>query len=225
MLKSTAAQVLTRSLIVALPLCLAACAGTKVRDVVASEPVAAAAAPHTIAVLVDNDSAPPENAARQAAQRADAEQSAAGLSGGLSDMLATHRLTVVAAGQPSDLILHCRITAARGGNQALRLVVGYGAGKAVLRADVTLDDATGRTLLSFDTKSTTGAGKGAGLGLMDAGGSAAAAVKAGVGGARGLKKDLPREIAQTTEHIDQELGKYFSSHQWAYPAAAAIAAR
>jgi len=222
--KSITGQVCTRSFILILSLCLAACAGTKVRNVVGSDPVASAGVPHTIAVVVDNESTPPEKESRQAKQLAEAEQSVADLTSGMNEMLAKHQLTVVPAGQKSDLILHCRITDARGGNQALRLVVGYGIGKAVLRTDVTLDDAAGHTLLSFETRSTTGAGKGPGLSLMDASG-AVSTVMAGVGGARGLKKDLPHEIGQTTEHVDKELSKYFTSHQWSYPAAEVVAAR
>jgi hypothetical protein len=141
-------------IVVASCLCLAACAGTKVRDVVAADPVASSGVPHTVAVIVDNDSTPPEKASRQARQAADAEQSVADLASGLNDMLSTHRLAVVRPGDKSDLILHCRITDVRGGNQLVRLLVGYGAGKAVLRMHVTLDDAAGHTLLSFDTRST-----------------------------------------------------------------------
>ena len=222
MQKSFATQIRTRSLMLALPLCLAACAGTKVRNVVDTDPVASIVAPHTISVVVDNASAAPEKESRQAKQMADATQSVADLTRGLDDMLAKHQLTVVRAGQKSDLVLHCQVTDVRGGNQALRLVVGYGAGKAVLRTDVTLDDAAGHTLLSFETRSTTGASKGAGLGLMDAS-SALSTVEAGVTGVRGLKKDLPNEVTQTTEHVDSELGKYFTAHQWAYPVAATVA--
>ena len=203
MQKSFATQIRTRSLMLALPLCLAACAGTKVRNVVDTDPVASIVAPHTISVVVDNASAAPEKESRQAKQMADATQSVADLTRGLDDMLAKHQLTVVRAGQKSDLVLHCQVTDVRGGNQALRLVVGYGAGKAVLRTDVTLDDAAGHTLLSFETRSTTGASK--------------------VTGVRGLKKDLPHEVTQTTEHVDSELGKYFTAHQWAYPVAATVA--
>ncbi len=225
MSKPFACKVRTRSLMLLLPLCLAACAGTKVLNVVDTNSIASAGVPHTIAVVVDDDSAPPEKVSRQVKHLADASQSVADLTSGLDSMLAKHQLIVVPAERKSDLILHCRITDVRGGNQILRLLVGYGAGKAVLRTNVTLDDATGHTLLSFETRSTTGTSKGAGLGLMDAGGSAVNIVKAGVGGAHGLKKDLPHEIGQTTEHVDKELGKYFTSQLWSYPTAEVVAVR
>lgn len=211
-------------LVLVAPLFLSACAGTRVLDVASTAPVASMGTPHTVAIVIENDAEPAKKERHQAQQDADAQQSMTDLTDGLSGMLATHQLTVVPAGQPSDLVLHCKITAVRSGNEALRLTVGYGAGRAILRTDVTLDDASGNKLLSFETRSTTGAGKGPGMSLMD-GGSAVTMVKAGIDGVRGTKKDLPHEIIQTTEHIDQELGKYFTSHQWPYPAPATDVAR
>lgn len=129
-------------------------------------------------------------------------------------MLTARGLTLVGADQPTDLLLTCTMKDARSGNKALRLAVGYGAGKAVLALDVTLEEHRLNAhpiLLSFDARSTTGAMPGG-----VASGDALQDVASGVGTARTLTGGFPRETKQVTAKIDKQLSIYFQGRDWPY---------
>jgi hypothetical protein len=162
-------------------------------------------------VIVENESPPPQKQSRREKHFADAQMTSSALSESVPKLLASHQLIAVSAGQPSDLILRCRILDVRSGSKALRVLVGYGAGKAVLRVGVSLIDPRMQDrspLLSFETNASTG--------RMPGGGSSPVAL-VGVG-LNALKKDgLPVEIDQTTKSIDEHLGEYFVAQNWPYP--------
>jgi hypothetical protein len=212
--------------VVALAPLVTACAGTQVSNLAGTMPGARIGPPHTVAVVVENDSPPPEKPSRREQQLVDARQTVAALTESLSAMLAKRQLVAVSAGQPSDIVLRCRIVDVRGGNQALRMIIGFGAGKAILRTDVSLHDRAGHTFVSFETNSTTGRMPGPGLGLASSGvglarSGANAMTVAGVAGGGlgvvgGLKQGLAQEVRQTTNRIDEELGKFFKAQKWPY---------
>ncbi|WP_180970570.1 DUF4410 domain-containing protein [Burkholderia sp. WAC0059] len=160
---------------------------------------------------MENDSPAPKKVSRRKRQLADAQMASAALSQSISKLLASRQISAVSAGRPADLILRCRILDVRSGSKALRALVGYGAGKAVLRVSVSLYEpgAEGSTpLLSFETDGSTGSMPGAGF-------TAPALVGDGLSA---LKKDgLPKEVDQTTASIDQVLAKYFAARNWPYP--------
>ncbi len=178
--------------------------------VVSQTPAPSLPPPRTIAVIVENETSPPKKLSRREKQLADAHMAAAALSVSLPKLLSSRGLIVVAAEQPYDMILHCRITDVSSGSKALRVLVGYGAGKAVLRVDVTLNDARMRDLpplLSFETSASSGSMPG---------GATNAVGLVGVG-LNFMKKDgLPEEIDQTSKSIDERLGKYFAAQNWPY---------
>ncbi len=205
-----------RALGLSAALLISACAGTKVADVKSSSIVTVPALPRSVAVMVENNSTPPRNEEHRARQLADARQASAALAEGLSQILAERHLVVVSEGQRPDLILRCSILDVRGGNTPLRVIIGYGAGKAILKVHVTLTEAAvpGQPLLAFDVNSTTGRAPGAYAGL--ASGSAAAAGGAALGVPGHIKQGLAKELAKTTEQVDDQLGKYFTAQKWPY---------
>ncbi len=176
-----------------------------------------------MAVVVVDDSLVPDRITRRTTQHADAQQTAGWLTQSLSALLGTRQLAIAPPGRPADLVLTCRLLEVRGGDTALRVLVGYGAGKAVLRIGVTLTDTrtvAGPPLLRFETDSTTGGMPGAGFGLASGIGSGnALAVGGAVAGAPGaLKQGLSREVEQVTPRIDEELSLYFAAQHWPYAA-------
>ncbi len=177
--------------------------------------------PRTVAVVVEDDSQAPEHASGRERQHADARQTAAVLTQSLSTLLGTRRLVVAPPARPADLILGCRLLDVRGGNTALRTLVGFGAGKAVLRVGVALSDTrtvTRPPLLGFEIDSTTGGMPGAGLGLASGigGGNALALGGTAVGVPGALTQGLAREVEQITARIDEQLGLYFAAQYWPY---------
>lgn len=200
-----------RLLSLGLAVCIAGCAGTKVGPVAANAPDSFAGPPHRIAVIVEDASAVPEKPSKREAHATDVRETEAALTDGLSKLLASRQLQVVPADQAADLVLRCRILEIRGGSKALRLLVGYGAGKAVLRVGLSLSDPQhqgAQPLLSFESNGTTGRMPGSGFSLPGMAGA----------GLNSLKRDgLPKEADQLAEHVDEEFGKYFGAQNWPYP--------
>lgn len=58
-------------------------------------------------------------------------------------MLAALHLTVMNSGKPTDLVLQRAVTGVRSGSLIARLLLSYGAGKAVLNTNTTISTATG----------------------------------------------------------------------------------
>jgi hypothetical protein len=77
---------------------------------------------------------------------------------------------------------------------------------------------SGVPLLSFDVNSTTGRLPGAGFGL--ASGTVKAAGGAALGIPGSLKQGFDKELAKTSEKVDDQLGKYFSAQKWSVAGAA-----
>jgi hypothetical protein len=84
----------------------------------------------------------------------------------------------------SSLLLTGRITAVDEGNEALRWLIGMGAGKAIAKGTFVLSDASGRTLSKFEAQESYS--EGAGVGGV------------GVIGVEGLMKALGETIALRT---------------------------
>lgn len=191
-----------RSLIICIALLVGGCSGMQVISVHSHPPYTALGAPRSIAVIVENASPPPNKEKRRAQQLVDAQAASDAIGVNLHKLLSSRRLMVVAADQPADLILRCRLVDVKSGSDALRLFVGYGAGKAVLRVAVSLSDARIQEispLLGFETDGTSG-------NLPP--------------GAHNIGHGLGKEIGQTIQSIDEQLGRYFAAQGWAYPAAA-----
>lgn len=201
---------------------MSGCAGTHVSKEEMTGANASIAPPRSIVITVTDGSPLPHRSRRVASHVDDVKTAERELTLDLGQMLVARHLTVVEAGQPADLDLHCTITSVRSGSAAARLLVGYGAGKAVLDTATTLSApvALPPELLAFTTHSTTGAMPGAGLGVMSATGAAGTAVHMigpllGVPGT--LKQGLAQEAHQTTERIDDEMAKLFAKMGWPYP--------
>lgn len=186
-------------------LLLSACAGTRIDSERSAPRTSEQTRPRTIAIVADADLAPPRHETL-ASQQAAAAAIEVALRARLGALLTSHDLTVVDVDAHPDLILRCHIVDVRSGNKALRLFVGYGAGKAELRVNFALENprvVEPPALLSFDALSTSGGMPGGGI----------------IGPAlRSLSKDgLEKEVGETTALVDKELGKYFVAQQWPYP--------
>lgn len=167
--------------------------------------------PRTIAVVTEVAlTAPPRHETLEA-QQASAAATAAALDEQLGELFASRALIVVRPDAHPDLILHNRIADIRTGKRALRIWVGYGAGKAELQVNSVLEDPNHSSpvgLLSFQSASTSGG--------MPSGGLIGPAL-------RSLSKDgLDKEVIETTSVIDKEVGKYFAAQHWPYPTANAV---
>jgi hypothetical protein len=201
--------------VLAAALSVTACTGTHVRNVVSVAREVSPQPPRTIAIVVENDSPEPKHARHDDGHQVDVHTTQASLLAQLSTMLTSQGLVVVRPGQAADMVLRCKITQVHSGNEALRLIVGYGAGKADLRVNVALVDQRSvglPTLLSFEARSTTGVGGGAAMGI--ASGGTVSDVKAVLGVPGTMKHNLPSETAQTTKHIDSEIATYFKARSW-----------
>ncbi len=203
-------------LVVAAGLSLAACAGTRVNDLVVAPSPIPAVVPHTIQVEVVGGENESQFSARHAGTPADEAQAVAGLSASLTSLLAERGLTAAPAGQSPDLILRCVVTDARSGSQLKRIVIGLGAGQARLQLQVSLIDPriNQQPVLSFETVSTTGKGPGAAIPVGP--GGAVGAVGGAYGLYKGSKAGLPLEEVQTQKKIDGQLKTYFAAQKWTY---------
>ncbi len=206
-------------LLMAIALSLAACAGTRVNDLVVSAPPSPIpiVAPHTIQVQVVGVEDASQFSARHAGTPADEAQAVAGLSAGLTSLLAERGLIAAPPGQSPDLILRCLVTDARSGSQLKRIVIGLGAGKARLQLQVSLIDPriNQQPVLSFEAVSTTGSTPGAAIPVGP--GGAVGAVGGAYGLYKGSKQGLPLEELQAQKKIDDQLKTYFSAQGWTYP--------
>lgn len=205
-------------ILAAATLMLAACAGTRVKDMETSSSTIGTSSPHTVAVLVENNSPAPPHASRRASQLEDAKLVVATLTDQLSKVLSGRGLVVVSPDAHPDLTLRCNVLEVRGGNEWLRVLIGYGAGRAALRTKVTVFDSTVamRPLVAFEIDSTTGKMPGAGYGLASGQALSAGGAALSIPGA--MKQGLRQEVNDSIEHIDHELGQYFKSQQWPYSA-------
>ena len=118
------------------------------------------------------------------------------------------------------LLLRCSLTQITEGNQALRLVLGFGAGRTTLRVTTDLLEVRGPStveLATFNTRSTTGFMPGPGLGLASAAASGQLLGLAGgsAGLLLGMRETLNREIEQSSTKIASNLNDYFQDQEWA----------
>jgi hypothetical protein len=205
-------------------LSVTACTGTHVRNVVSVAREVSPQPPRTLAIVVENDSPQPKHAWHDDGHQADVQTTQAALLAQLSTVLRSQGLVVVRPGQAADMVLRCQITRVHSGNEAVRLIVGYGAGKADLRVNVALVDqrALGQpTLLSFEARSTTGVSGGAAMGV--AAGGTLNDVKAVLKVPGTVKHNLPSETEQTTAHIDSQIARYFKTQSWPLVTGTAVA--
>lgn len=203
-----------RLLVLAALFVLAGCAGTHVKSVQTTPLATQIPAPRTVAVIVENVAPPLQDASAQKQQLNDANQVINRLNEGLIAFLKSRNLTIVSPAAHPDLTLHCNVLEVRGGTEWLRILIGYGAGRAALRTRVTLfgSAVTAQPLVIFETESTTGKLPGAGFGLASS--NAVAAGGAALSIPAGLRQGLAAEANDSIEHIGNELGKYFKSQNW-----------
>jgi len=175
-----------------------------------------------VAIIIVDGSPLPRKAGRIARHREDVERVTAELKHDLGSLLAKRGLKTTGSPDRYDLTLKCTITTVRSGSEAARLLVGYGAGKALLNVTTTLTATAlpARVVLSFSTRSTTGAMPGAGLGIMSAAGATGTAVHM-IGPALGipgtLRQGLAQEAQKTADRIDQQVGQFFAAQGWSGP--------
>ncbi len=204
--------------VIAAGLSLAACAGTRINDLVVSPApsLVPVVAPRTIQVQVIGAEDAAQFSARHAGTPADEAEAVDGLSSSLAALLVQHGLTVAPAGQAPDLILRCLVTDARSGSKLKRMVIGLGAGQARLQLQVSLIDprVNQQPVLSFETVSTTGKSPGAAIPVGP--GGAIGAVGGAYGLYKGTKSGLPLEETQTEKKIDAQLKTYFATRGWTY---------
>lgn len=117
------------------------------------------------------------------------------------------------------ILLRCDIKKADAGNEELRLAVGFGAGQATLQVETQLIDLRGGqdvTLMSFATRSTTGALPGPALGLAGAlNAGQLIGVIAGAGGlAAGAAQGMGREVDQSGAKIAMQTKAFFEQNGW-----------
>jgi hypothetical protein len=120
---------------------------------------------------------------------------------------------------PATLLIRYRITVVKPGSQALRLTVGFGAGRAEMAMTTQIIDLRGAApvaLARFETKSTTGRMPGPVLGLATA--SASGQVLGLVGGTAGLlqgtRQTLTAEATQIGDQVAAHLEDYFRDQSW-----------
>jgi hypothetical protein len=205
--------------VIAAGLSLAACAGTRVNDLVvsAAPSLVPVVAPRTVQIQVVGAEDASQFSARHAGTPEDEAEAVADLSASLASLLAEHGLTAAPAGQAPDLILRCLVTDARSGAKLKRIVIGLGAGQARLQLQVSLIDPriNQQPVLSFETVSTTGKAPGAAIPVGP--GGAIGAVGGAYGLYKGYKSGLSLEEIQAQKKIDGQLKTYFAAQGWTYP--------
>ncbi|MCB8883187.1 DUF4410 domain-containing protein [Acidisoma cellulosilytica] len=205
---------------VLLALPLAGCAKTGSSPAIALSEPSSSAQPIQLIVVVTNDL--PSPVAGTIPRVVDAV-----LARELSDRLGSPGVLVsVEQAMPPDrvpvagaLLIHCSVTRLRVGNQALRMTVGFGAGRfnIVTRTSVVdLRRASVADLVSFQSHSTTGSMPGSGLGLAFAAGSGQ--VIGMVGGGAGLLLDARQTASerarQVADSVSGQLRAYFQTKGW-----------
>jgi hypothetical protein len=127
--------------------------------------------------------------------------------------------TLVVAGSARTLLIRCKVTTFRAGNQALRLTVGFGAGRVELGLATQVIDLRGPMAVPvahFDSRSTTGRMPGPGLGLFGAVGTGQ--VLGMAGGAAGLlagsQVTLTAQDKRLSTLVVAQLHIYFREQGW-----------
>ena len=216
----------TRALILG-TLLLSGCASTRNSALVSMARSDGAAPPDRLIIMVVDATAHSSNGSERSSAATQRSRIAALLQEQLVQKFGGGRGTVMSASDAASspaysgrtILLRCSLTQIAGGNQALRLIVGFGAGRATLRLTTDLLEFRGRSaveLATFDTRSTTGAMPGPGLGL--ASGAASGQLAGLAGGSAGLllgmRETLNREIDQSSTKIASNLKNYFQDRGW-----------
>ena len=121
---------------------------------------------------------------------------------------------------PGDVMIQGQIARADAGNEARRMVVGFGAGKSEVSTDVQvlLASAHGSPALlqSYDAQTTSGRAPGMGVGV--AADRAALAVGAAVTGEQvGKRGDLTTEARKQAENLADNIKDLFVKEGWVQP--------
>ena len=209
-----------------LPLCAAGlivtgCASTRSHGL--SYQAIASNLPAPTEILIDVAQGGPGNTGR-GLELADQQrqQIAAGIKAELTRRLkwAPGRIAILspsddAAARRDSLVLRCTITQIKPGSQALRLAVGFGAGRATLGINTQLIDFRGRSpvyLTTFSTRSTTGAMPSPALGLVGAasGGNVIGIAGGTAGLLLGARGTINHEIAQSSVQIAGRIQAYLN---------------
>lgn len=124
---------------------------------------------------------------------------------------------------PGSAVLRIRVSEADAGNQAARMIIGFGAGRARLQVRAELESADGgpaQPMTSFAASSDSGRRPG----LLVPGGVAIAsasvvplAINGAVGVASNLRGSLDRPIKQASSAIVGQLRDYYRTVGWPWP--------
>ncbi|MGI4745748.1 MAG: DUF4410 domain-containing protein [Janthinobacterium lividum] len=216
----------TRALIFAI-LLLSGCASTRNTALVSVAGFNGAVPPDRLVIMVVDATAHSANGNERSSDAMQRGRIAALLQEQLVQKFGGGRGTVMSASAAAagpaysgrTLLLRCRLAKVSDGNQALRLIVGFGAGRATLQLTTDLLELRGKSaveLATFNTRSTTGAMPGPGLGL--ASGAASGQLLGLAGGSAGLllgmRETLNREIDQSSTKIASNLKNYFQDQGW-----------
>lgn len=206
---------------------IAGCAGTKTSDFQMSASALPSSQPDTVLVSVMQTQVV---SAFDPDEQTRVRDLAAALQGQLVEKLKrpSTRIVVLPVNgvtpdhAPGTLLLRCSIVEAKGGNEALRLAFGFGAGRATLRVHtdlLDLSEGSPMTVASWDTNSTTGAMPGPALGLAGAvqAGQALAMVGGSVGMLLGMRQTQAREVDQSSTEIALRLQSAFQTRNWTNP--------
>lgn len=196
-------------------LLLGGCVSADIHDVVSAP--AAPSQPRTILVVLDNPSVAGEDAglAQEVGQKLLTK-----VVGDLSEAKISAQPLAAGARPDGVAVLHIGIAEADSGSAWERFVVGFGLGRAELRATATLETAAAGQLTSFGTSSDSGRRPGM---IMPAGVALATrnwvplAIGGGLKTATSLRDGLDRPIGATATAIVGQLKTYYRTAGWNWP--------
>jgi len=197
----------------------AGCAGARITHVAA----ASARGPQPEVILVHVDAPPLLDAAKRQLAATVAAKLEADLVKKLQQAKVVAAPYVPGASHAHTAILHVAITEADAGNVVTRMIIGFGVGRAELRARAELlsgDRVDAASMTAFETASDSGHMPG----LVVPGGVALAsaniiplAVGGGIRVATGFKDALDKPVHDTSIAIVRQLRNYYASAGWHWP--------
>lgn len=133
------------------------------------------------------------------------------------------RATTETRPRPGDLVVSGQIVKVDSGNATRRTLIGFGAGKSEVFADVQLyQETTGeRTILlqTYDASANSGRAPGLGMGAASAaaGETAVAVAGAAIGTASRARSGVAKDGEHLAGRVARNLGQYFSQQGWIDP--------
>lgn len=241
--KINPARNVTAGVALALAAFLAGCS-TQVNNETSAMPpalVAPAASPRPARILVTDFAASPGIVQLDPSRGAQAQRAASGMSprqAAISDVLGVQTSLsdalvqkIEAMGLPAvrvpagtmpgagEILVTGQITSIQEGNRARRVIIGLGAGKAVVQgsAELLRGTATGPLVLqTYSTSANSGRMPGMGVGAAASGvKSAGTAISGAAHGASEIAHTpVEEEAVHIANHLSVELGQYFAAQNW-----------